>query len=333
MSDFAGSVTHDLESAGIGGEDVGGGIREDSGHGLGDGFGMFDGETEDGAAGAAEPATEGTGLFSGADHAIEFGDESLAVGLMDTIGEGAAEGIDVAHGEGGGDEGGAAEVVEGVLFGEGIRDQSAGGFGGDFEGGDEGDEAEGSGNGQADAPGLFAHDGGDGEAAVGGGGGVIGMTFEVGDPGEEIIAGDTGAGEMIEGGHDAESQGDGRSQTAGDGDFAIEVDFEAEGGLVGMAEEAAGGVGDEALSGGAGGGVDGGSEVGCPGWERTWGEADAVMEVEGDAEGIEAGAKVGSAGGDGDEDAFHGMGGGGGHGNGEWGMGRGNGEGGISLRP
>src|SRR5690606_34278800 len=69
---------------------------------------------------------------------------------------------------------------------------------------------------------LADHD----EAAQAGGGDVVGVAFDGGADGDQLVAVEGTAGELLTGGRDPEDDGRGRAQAAGDGHVAADGDRE-----------------------------------------------------------------------------------------------------------
>ena len=210
-----------------------------------------------------------------------------SVGLVEGIAEAFAHAFVLAGGEGGGDGAGVADIEDGVAVGDGGREDASGVFGEDLHVGDEEDEFETFVDWEAEG---FAACVGEDEAAEGSWAGVVWVAFDLAAEGEETVAGEGIAAEFVEGGEDAEADGDAAAEASADGDIAGDGPLEAEFGDIGAAEEEPCAFPEHGV-----GWVDG--EGGADA-----GDGEPVVEGEGDAEAIEAWSDVGRAAGDLDGD-------------------------------
>ena len=67
--------------------------------------------------------------------------------------------------------------------------------------------------------------------------GVVGMAFEGGADAEEVVDGEGGIGEGVEGAQKAEADGDGASEAAGGGNLAFDGPLDVESGAGGFLEK------------------------------------------------------------------------------------------------
>ena len=286
----------DAEGFVFGGEDADLGVGQFAEHGLSDAIRVAQGKADDGGAGAAEPAAEGAGGDAGIDDAGELGDQLLSVRLVDTILEEPRQRGQVVGSKGGTDQGGAVEVMDGIGLGEVVGNEFAGHLGADFEAGNQRDEPGARADGNRDGADGGVEHSGHGEAAEDRGGGIIGVMFQAGEQLEELEAGEAGFAERIESGKDAKPDGDAGAESAGDGHVAVEEDITTKGSLACVGEETIGSLLDH--GGGAAGGLRAERRQNSETTGAIGREPGVVVEVEGDAEGVEARAEVGGRGGD-----------------------------------
>src|SRR3954463_2725705 len=134
-------------------------------HRNGDFVWPFEGQTDNGGAGAAEETANRSGFFAGADDGVEFRDERQTIRLVQAIVEEPAKAFVAFGGESRGDEGRAIQGVGSVGFGECMRNEAAGFFGFNAEVRNECDDFEFWRNGEANATDFFADAAGNGAAA------------------------------------------------------------------------------------------------------------------------------------------------------------------------
>jgi len=206
--------------------------------------------------------------------------EGGAVGLVEAVGKGALGLFDFPLEKGGGNSSGVAQIGDGILKGDAGGEKRASGASGGLNSRDGCDKLQA--RGYFGAGGFFSST--DDKAAKGGCGNIIGMSFEGGGGLDKPRQVEIAAIEFIESGEHPEADGGTASETAGGRDSA--TDDEA----VGFWAKASGFVV----------GVDnfGGKGVGNI-WEARF-DCDVVIEIEGEAEGIEAWTEVGGGGWDAD---------------------------------
>jgi len=182
--------------------------------------------------------------------------------------------------EGGGNSSGVAQIGDGILKGDAGGEKRASGAGGGLDSRDGCDKLQA--RGYLGAGGFFPST--DDKAAKGGCGNIIGMSFEGGGGLDEPRQVEIATIEFIESGEHPEADGGTASETAGGRDSP--TDDEA----VGLWAKASGFMV----------GVDnfGGKGIGNI-WEARF-DCDVVIEIEGEAEGIEAWTEVGGGGWDAD---------------------------------
>ena len=255
-------------------------------HGGGDGLGVIEGEAGHGGPGAAEVAVEGAGVDAGGDGGREVRYSRGAVRLVQPVAHRAAEKFVASRGESGGHDAGVGGIADGVRVRDFEGQPDAGCLGVDFLGRHEENEAQGGVDVAAKINGVGP---GGGEAAESGGGGIVGMSFEFGAEAVEVDGAEGCVGEGVETVQHAEPDGHAATESAGAGDVTRDGITKIERGQVGILEKC------------AGGGVD--HFVLCRGGAAPHG--DAVVEVEGDAEAIEARPQVGAGGRDAHGDFVH----------------------------
>lgn len=216
---------------------------------------------------------------------MEAGQEGGAVGLVETVGEGIFEGGVIFGEEGGGDEGGALNV--GNRFGafDLAGKDAACVFGFHGCGGNGGDAVE-VGIDVGSEPSIWQASA---EATEGGGCDVVGMTFEFDGQSGDVFGRKGLVEAFVESEKDAEPDDDAAAKTARGGDFSL--DFNGKG----LAMDS--GCGEKTIADGEEEGVV---------WKGfAVGDGDSVAHGEGEAEAIEAGAKVCGGGGDVVGDRLH----------------------------
>lgn len=137
-----------------------------------------------------------------------------AVWLVQGVAEAVAHLCVLPRREGGRDGAGIADVEDGVAVRDGGREDAAGVFREHFHVRDEEDEFEIGSHGEAEE---FAAGVGEDEAAERGWSGVVRVAFDFAAEGEESVAGEWGTAQVVEGGEDAEADGDAAAEAAADG--------------------------------------------------------------------------------------------------------------------
>ena len=206
--------------------------------------------------------------------------EGGAVGLVEAVGKSALGLLYFPLEKGGGNSSGVAQIGDGILKGDAGGEERASSASGGLDSRDSGDKLQA--RGYLGAGWFFSST--DDKAAKGGCGNIIGMSFQGGGGLHEPRKVEIAAIEFIESGEHSEADGGTASEAAGGRDSA--TDDEA----VGFWAKASGFVV----------GVDnfGGKGVGNI-WEARF-DCDVVIEIEGEAEGIEAWTEVGGGGWDAD---------------------------------
>jgi len=250
-------------------------------HGGGDFVGAFERKADDGGAGAAEEAADGSGFFAGADDGVELRDERQAVGLVEAIVKETAQCLVVFGGERGSNKRRTVEGMGGVGFGKCLRDEAAGFFGLNAEVRDQRDDFEFGRNREAQATDFFTDSAGDGAPAKQRGRGVIRMAFKVSDDFENRLFRKAGAGEFVQARNDGSAQSATRAETARDGNITANRQVEMNRRHLRAPEKQFGGFTDD--------------------WRqisslRRHGEGDRVVKIDGETECVESRAEIAGAG-------------------------------------